>query len=891
MQRIDLEIIGQIITSSRLWVVSIGVWAALSIIMVLFAPSLSEVGVTNEADFLPDNVDSVRTEQLLAEHFPDQTAEGQGVLVFYDEHGLTDADREYAQALAHWLVSPKAPQPVKRVISIFDNPALESVMVSQDGTALLMQVDFNTVNYLPATNDALTAIRDHIAQDEKPAGLSVYFTGPAAIGNDLLDTIVESADRTTIATIILVVLVLLFIYRSPVAALAPLLTIAAAFLVSRGLLGFLAQENVMRISSLLDSFIVVLIFGVGTDYALFLVSRFREESARQGTREAAVIKTVSVMVPVLLASAGTVIVGMLGLVVGKFGLLQTTGPALAVTVGVTVVASLTLTPALLLLFGPYLFWPKHNHHSQEGSEQAHASPFWRTLAQTITLHPVGTIVIVVSLMALPILAVPQMNRSFDILAELPDSAEAAKGYAVVTDHFRAGDLAPVTVLVTGEEDALSPTTLETIQTLAARLAATPGVSAVRTVLQPNGDPNAATNFRVDSQLSAQAAQMRSLADATEDPPTFTAMLANTDMAALYGTLDGYLSDLSAAYPVVLDLPAYQEARQQIALLQAGFSDGATQPADPAAWNETRLAEFRLSINDLADKLDAIGQTFVDQNAYLLPASWASTQPERGHLVATFVSADRQATRLDVILTEAPYSSTALDTVDRIAAISHDQLKNTPQHASLGGAGVQVRDIRQTVNDDFKVIGVVVVLGVMVMFALLLRSIVAPIYLTLTVMLSYGTSLGLATLLFQGGLDYAGVNYVVPIIVFVLLVALGADYNIFLMSRIREERDAGKRTHQAVQVASAYTGSIITSAGIILAGTFATLVVSPMQMLFQIGIAIAVGILLDTFVVRAVLVPAIVSFLGEWNWWPGGTQGLSIGLVRQRIASLLGSLLR
>ncbi len=880
----NLESIGQFIVRSRLWVVLIGVWAVLSIVMVLFAPSLAEVGVTNEADFLPDGVDSVRTQQLLAAHFPDQTSEGQGLLVLYKANGLTSIDRQYAQTLAHWLVSPDAPEPVERVTSIFDNPALESVMVSQDGTTLLMPVDFNTVNYQPATNDAVVAIRDHITNDGKPADLSIFVTGPAAIGNDMMEAVLESADRTTIATLILVVLVLLFVYRSPVASLAPLLTITAAFLVSRGLLGFLAQENIMRISSMLDSFIVVLIFGVGTDYALFLVSRFREELTRRDSREAAVVKTWRVMVPVLLASAGTVIVGMLGLTVGKFGLLQTTGPALAITIGVTVVASLTLTPALLLLFGHYLFWPMHNNHKHQDADHEHASPFWHKLAMGITRRPLVTIVVVVSFMALPLLALPHMERSFDFLAELPDDAEAVEGYAVVTEHFQAGDLAPVTLLVTGEEDVLSPTALGNIQTLAETLAHTPGVSAVRTVLQPDGDPNTAMSFRVDNQLGAQAAEMTSFADGMEDVPTFMAMLEDIDIVAMFDTLNGYFLDLGAAYPAVLDLPAYQQARQQIGLVQTSLSDKLAQSDNPAVWNEDNLAMFQTIVYDLAANMDAIAQSFAKQDAYLLPASWAGAQPELGQLLATFVSADRQATRLEVILTEAPYSNTALDTVNQIAAISHDLLDDTGQHVSLGGPGVQVRDIRQTVDDDFNIIAVVVVLGVMVMFALLLRSVVAPIYLTLTVMLSYGTSLGLVTLFFQDVLGQAGISYVVPILVFVLLIALGADYNIFLMSRIREERDAGKRTHLAVQVAAAYTGSIITSAGIILAGTFAALVISPLQMLFQIGIAIAVGILLDTFVVRAVLVPAIVSFLGEWNWWPSGTQRLSIKLVWQKIAA-------
>jgi putative drug exporter of the RND superfamily len=149
----------------------------------------------------------------------------------------------------------------------------------------------------------------------------------------------------------------------------------------------------------------------------------------------------------------------------------------------------------------------------------------------------------------------------------------------------------------------------------------------------------------------------------------------------------------------------------------------------------------------------------------------------------------------------------------------------------------------------------------------LRSLVAPIYLVLTVLLSYGTTLGLSTLIFQDVLGQEGVNMVIPIVVFVLLVALGADYNIFLMSRVREEAE-GKGTRQGIRVASAYTGGIITSCGIILAGTFAAMMVAPLQTLFQVGLAVAIGVLVDTFIIRAVLVPAIAALLGEKNWWPG-----------------------
>ncbi|MBP1633230.1 MAG: rane protein, MmpL domain [Acidobacteria bacterium] len=161
---------------------------------------------------------------------------------------------------------------------------------------------------------------------------------------------------------------------------------------------------------------------------------------------------------------------------------------------------------------------------------------------------------------------------------------------------------------------------------------------------------------------------------------------------------------------------------------------------------------------------------------------------------------------------------------------------------------------------------ITVAGILVVLILLLRAIVAPLYLVATVLLSWMASMGLAALLFQGILGHSGVSYFLKLIVFVLLVALGSDYNIFLMSRVREESDR-LGIHEGIRLASARTGSVITSAGIILAGTFAAMAVSPLRMLLQIGVTVALGVLIDTFVVRSMLVPAITALLDKWAWWP------------------------
>ena len=185
---------------------------------------------------------------------------------------------------------------------------------------------------------------------------------------------------------------------------------------------------------------------------------------------------------------------------------------------------------------------------------------------------------------------------------------------------------------------------------------------------------------------------------------------------------------------------------------------------------------------------------------------------------------------------------------------------------VGGPTAEFADIQETMNKDFNRVMIVVIIGVLAVLILLLKSLVAPLYLMATVLLSYGATLGIITWLFQDVLGQGGISYMIPVLLFVLLIALGADYNIFLSSRIKEESE--KLGYQpGVREASMRTGAIITACGLILAGTFGTLAFAPLQTLFQVGIAVGIGILLDTFIIRAILVPAIATLLGKWNWWP------------------------
>jgi RND superfamily putative drug exporter len=244
-------------------------------------------------------------------------------------------------------------------------------------------------------------------------------------------------------------------------------------------------------------------------------------------------------------------------------------------------------------------------------------------------------------------------------------------------------------------------------------------------------------------------------------------------------------------------------------------------------------------------------------------------PFTASLRQAYFSVDETATRINIILASGPYKPETVDTVERLRQATGQSIAESSIRGSsyrVGGESATRADIMMTNDADFGIVVGTAVAGILVVITILLRSVVAPLYMVLTVLLNYGATLGITTWLFTGILDQNGMLYMLPIFIFIILVALGADYNIFLVSRIREEA-ARRPLKEAISYAIANTGGVITSCGIILAGTFATLMVTPLQMVMQIGTAIVIGVLIDTFIVRAILVPAIAVLVGRWSWWP------------------------
>ncbi len=831
------------------------VWLALAAGVTAFAPNINDVAVNDTRAFLAARSPSLEAAKAVDEAFPGRISPSSTVIVV-DAGPEERADEgpawQLLQTLDAWFTGPEVPEVVERVA----NPASADeqtarALVSEDGQVALVLVTFSAGGTEDSTKEALTLIGAELAR--APESVETYMTGDASIIGAYDEATRSSMESTTWITILLVVLILLAVYRSPVSPVIPLLTISLAYLVSRGIVAFLGQD-IMVVSGYTNIFLVVVLFGAGTDYCLFLISRFREEIVGHKAPRDAVAETVRTVGETIASSAGTVVVGLSTMAFAELGLFNTTGPAVAIGVVVALLAGLTFTPALLSLLGTRAFWPRRTHHDERRR-------FWNRWAGVVTGRPRTALLVTLAVLIPLALYGRGLTTDFDLLQDLPEETSARQGFAVLAEHMGAGTMQPLTVVAQGEGDYATAAGLTKLRDLSTHIAALEGVSVVRSLTSSLDDRG---TLSVEKQLADQltgvregrvALEQATLAGAAGGDATAAAFDPQLLQQAQQGLLDlfSYLQQLGREIPRAASDPGYGEATAALSSIaeavQGGRIDAATIPG------------FLADLDRLGDGLEQLHAGFVERDESMLPATYVATNEGLRSLRDAYLSADGGSARLQVVLDDGPYTPEALETVDTIRTLVEGE-----GPGFVEGASAIVADLRDGSNRDMIRAIVFVLLGVFLVLLLLLRALVAPLYLILTILVSYGATLGIVRLVFGGILGITGVTWWVPIFMFVMLVALGMDYNIFLMGRVKEE--VAQSDHRTgIRVAVSRTGGIITSAGIIMAGTFAAMMSASILGLVQVGFAVAVGVLLDTFVVRTALVPSIAVLLGDLSWWP------------------------
>ncbi|MGW6271326.1 MMPL family transporter [Streptomyces sp. NPDC055060] len=669
-------------------------WLVVIVAAAPLAQKLTDAQDNQASSWLPGSAESTQVLDISEEFRPEQIP---AIVVYAREGGLTVADRariaedvgELKELRAHGVRGQETRGPV------FDTRRPTEAQAAQVFVPITMD-EKGWERIAPAVD----SMRERVGGST--GGLSVHVTGPGGTSADFSEAF-EGIDSTLLlAAGGIVIVILLVTYRSPVLLLVPLLAAVVSLFTAQALIYLLAEHAGLTVNGQSAGILTVLVFGAGTDYALLLVARYREELRRHEDRHEAMQLALHRAGPAVIASGATVVVSMLVLLTAEMNSTRGLGPVAAIGVAVALLAMLSLFPALLVVCGRWLFWPLI---PRNGSEEPTERGVWARTGRRIARRPRLTWSVTAVVLAALALGLTQLRAeglsNADSFTDKPDSIV---GQEVQAEYFPAGSGDPLVIVADADQG-------REVRRVVAR---TPGVE-----------------------------------------------------------------------PASVAVPPGTKAEHEGRVL---FEATPTDPSD---------------------------------------------------------------------------SEAAKQTVERV----RDAVHAVPDaDAQVGGGTAALLDMDHATAHDNKLVIPLVLVVVLLILIALLRALIAPLLLIATVVLSFSAALGISALAFRHLFDYAGESTDFPLFVFVFLVALGIDYNIFLSTRIREE--AGRQgTRAGVLTGLAATGAVITSAGLVLAGTFAALGTLPMVAFAEIGFAVALGVLLDTFVVRSVLVTALFLDVGPKVWWP------------------------
>lgn len=965
----------------------IATWVGLALVLFLAIPSLLDVSSRHPPDFLPADSSTLIAGNAMKNAFRESDAGNVAIVLLTNDQGFSKDDEDVYRRLVDKLNADTAN--VKSTQDFIHIPELRQVMVSKDGKAVQLPV---SLYGNMGTGPGLTAYRnalETVKQAVKGSDLTMNVVGASATFQDVTDIGAHDQHLIELSTGIMVFSILIIVYRSVIAMLLPLVTIGVSLVVAQqvvaglGLLGLgLGPQTMVLMTGMM--------LGAGTDYAIFLFSRY-QEFIRQGlASDHALISALTSIGEVIAGSAGTVAITFLALSFATLGVFATIGPALAVTILVGFLASVTMLPALIVLAGRR-GWIKPRKDM--------TGRFWRRSGLNIVRRPVTHLV--GSLAVLLVLAgcATLVRYNYDNRKDLAPDAASNVAYETLNKHFPVSSTMQQFVLIQSPRDLRAPKSLADMEQMAQRIAQLPHIDAVRGITRPTGDvleqakatyqagevgsklkdasnlingndamlqklvdgeyqlADALNQIRtqvlgsispVRSMLSQMSAlqskyggsktiddldksaklvtQMTSLGDAVggqlvrvgdvykwsgraldtlnatpfcnyypacndlkaglqnvndgNDPETVQKVINLGHMLQQYKSdpgmddkVRGMGSNIEGITTLLKQLRLYDTADLERRLQQA--VDGANLLAD----SSKQLAD---GVKLLVDQVRGMGGGLNQASSFLLGMRRDANTPQMAGFyvppeilsknefekaATLFVSPDGHTVRYLVQTALDPFGTDAMDQTNAIVKAAETALPNTTlsdAKISMIGLSAMNRDIRDYYNQDIQYIVIVTLIVVFLILVQLLRSVVAPLYLVLSVVLSYGSALGIGVVFFQFILG-DDISWSVPGIAFLVLVAVGADYNLLLISRIRDEAKYGVRS--AIVKTVAATGGVITSAGLIFAASMLSMTVSSILGAVQLGFIIGVGLLLDTFIVRTVTVPAMAALLGDANWWP------------------------
>jgi len=852
-----------------------------TVLMILFAavtflisPNLTQLATEKGDVQLSDEQPSEQARVFLEEYGEDNEMMSL-VLEFGDKVSENESD------INDYIEEIDSIDGVDNVVNPFDfAEEMQTNFINDENGVIMIPMEYTgPVNEI---GNVAAEVEDLNSTDAKTS-----MTSNELIQNTVEQDAMEGIQSTEIFTVIIVIAVLLIMFRSVVTPLVPVAVVGLSYLIGQSFVGWFVEWFGFPVSPQTQSFLIVILFGIGTDYCILLLNRFKEELQLHGKYES-VLRTFRTGGKTVFISglSGAIVFGVL-----YFANFEIYRSAVGVAIGIAflLLSLFTVLPILMQLLGRYIFWP--NIKKSEFKE----SKLWTPLGIFSLKYPTRIIFTVIAiLIAVAFFYNDEVN--YDSLEELDDSYSAVHATNVVSENFDEGQLFPVEVIISNGGDLLTPESLSRLEAVASTLDNIDGVKEVQTLTRPSGE--AIDDFLVRNQLEQANSGMddmtEGLAEISDGLSEASEGIAGSEMAGGdLSELNQGIDDINAS---IAQISTYmtqsgdaQGASRQLGQVQQGLG---TMSEQVAAANEqmtqqqeaasAQMEELSTGLEDATSGIDEIQggleevQTLlgnindneaVDQTGIHVPEEFLETDGIKD-TVDQYSFGDDKALRMNVVLDVDPYSPESMNVLDDIESTVNNELQRLGREdtvAYFSGVTSMNRDLDEISTDDYTRVITIFIATLFVILAVVFRSLILPVTMIGSIFVTYFASLTITQWLL-GLLGLGNLNWAVPFFSLIIFAALGIDYSIFIIDRFREEL-ANKSIRDAIEHSIRRMGVTVITAVIILSGTFAALLPSGMIILIQVASIIIFALLFYAFIVLPLLVPAFVITFRRGNWWP------------------------
>ncbi|MBG9769706.1 MMPL family transporter [Bacillus vallismortis] len=861
---------------------------ALTVILSLFSPNVTELANQKGQAQLPADAVSEKANAILKQAGEDNNSIS---MVLTLDHALKKDTEDQLRTMIDKIKKIDGVEGVTSPLTA--EKEVKDQLISKDKKTVLV----------PVTITGSDKKAEKIADDMYkvvPDDVTAYITGASLINQDFAHSSEEGLKKTEVITVCLIIGLLLIVFRSVVTPFIPIVVVGFSYLISQSILGILVYNVDFPISTFTQTFLVAILFGIGTDYCILLLTRFREELANGYDKKEAALIAYRTGGKTLFISGFAVLIGFSALGFAKFAIFQS-AVGVAVGVGILMIILYTLLPLFMVTLGEKLFWPSKKVLSHSDNK------LWAFLGRHSVVRPFLFIVITV-IITLPFILAYDDQISFDSTAEISSDYQSVKALEAIKDGFGEGKAFPINVIVKGDKELTTADTIPYLGNVSKAIEKVDHVDSVMTITQPTGDT--IKDLYIDKQLNSVSDGLDKTAKGITDVQSGLTDIENglNQMAGQTGSASdsssgGSLGDAADGLGKInqqLQLVSKQISQTgntaqtvqqltaisgQLGQIQTGLEQADQQLSGQQAQAGTlteslkKLAGGVKSANDgltkisdgmsaSSDMLENMGKSSSVRDTGIFIPDQVMKDKGFKKSIDQYSFADGKGVKLSVVLDSNPYSEQAITTINQIKKAVANEVDGTPlEDAQIvyGGVTSVNADLKELSTADFSRTMVIMIIGLFIVLTILFRSMIMPIYMIASLLLTYYTSISITELIFVNGLGNAGVSWAVPFFSFVILIALGVDYSIFLLDRFKEEVHLG--IEQGVIKSMSKMGSVIITAAIILAGTFAAMMPSGVNTLMQVASVIIIGLLLYGLVILPLFMPAIIVTFGEGNWWP------------------------